>query len=82
MKVPMGQVGRSMEFSPVGFCDLDGVFGEQKYPEATYVNHKTPKKRLGGGFFSDIFWNFHHEHWGKMNPVWRAYVSNGLKPTS
>ena len=36
----------------------------------------------GWWLFSNIFWNFHPELWGKMN--WRAYFSNGLvqPPTS
>ena len=44
------------------------VFGEK---------NRWPQKRrvfLGGGFI------FFHPYLGKMNPTWRAYFSNGLKP--
>ena len=44
-----------------------------------FLSRACLKEKLGGSVISDIFY-FHPVLFGKMNPIWRAYFSNGLKP--
>ena len=56
------------------------IYGESKGtgPNAKDQGVKAFWKTYLGGGNSNIFWNFHPENLGKMNPFWRAYFSNGL----